>query len=105
MENWTDILRVGLFGQVAEQKLYKAGYVRELLATNPDVDESLGSLLRQCREMAVRLGQTENASIRSLQQDRLLAEPVEYVAMRCVRQTPRNAHHCRSNATNLCRPR
>jgi hypothetical protein len=47
------------------------------LATNPDVDESLGSLLRQCREMAVRLGQTENASIRSLQQDRLLAEPVE----------------------------
>src|SRR5208337_1959718 len=60
-----------------KQKLHKAGYFRELLATNPDIDESLRSLLGQCRETVVRLGKTENALIRSLQQDRLLAERVE----------------------------
>ena len=60
-----------------KQKLHKAGYFRELLATNPDIDDSLRSLLRQCREMVVRLGKTESALIRSLQQDRLLAERVE----------------------------
>ena len=60
-----------------KQRLHKAGYFRELLATNPDIDESLRSLLRQCREMVVRLGKTESTLIRSLQQDRLLAERVE----------------------------
>src|SRR6201997_1444127 len=34
-----------------KQKLHKAGYFRELLASNPDINESLRSLLRQCREM------------------------------------------------------
>ena len=37
------------------------------------------SLLGQCREMVVRLGKTESALIRSLQQDRLLAERVETI--------------------------
>src|SRR6516225_3036693 len=60
-----------------KQRLHKAGYFRELLATNPDIDESLSSLLRQCREMVVRLGKMETALIRSLQQDRLLVERVE----------------------------
>lgn len=60
-----------------KQRLHKAGYFRELLATNPHIDEGLRSLLRQCREMVVRLGKTENALIRSLQHDRLLAERVE----------------------------
>ena len=60
-----------------KQRLHKAGYFRELLATNPDIDDSLRSLLRQCRETVVRLGKTEIALIRSLQQDRLLAERVE----------------------------
>lgn len=32
---------------------------------------------RQCREMVVRLGKTENALIRSLRNDRFLAERVE----------------------------
>jgi len=59
------------------QRLHKAGYFRELLASNPDINDSLRLLLRQCREMVVRLSQTENALIRSLQQDRLLAERVE----------------------------
>src|SRR5512137_771003 len=60
-----------------KQRLHQANYFRELLATNPDIDEGLRSLLRQCREMVVRLGKTEQALIRSLQQDGLLAERVE----------------------------
>jgi transposase len=62
-----------------KQRLHKAGYFRELLATNPHIDEGLRSLLRQCREMVVRLGKTENALIRSLRNDRLLAERVEWL--------------------------
>jgi transposase len=42
-----------------------------------DIDEGLRLLLRQCRETVVRLGKTENALIRSLQHDRLLAGRVE----------------------------
>ena len=45
-----------------KQRLHKAGYFRELLATNPDIDEGLGSLLRLCRETVVRLGKTESAT-------------------------------------------
>jgi transposase len=59
-----------------KQQLHKAGYFRELLATNPDIDEGLRSLLRQCRETVVRLSKTENALVRSLEHDRLLAERV-----------------------------
>ena len=33
-----------------KQKLHKAGYFRELLATNPDIVEGLVPLLRLCRE-------------------------------------------------------
>jgi transposase len=60
-----------------KQKLHKAGYFRELLASHPDINASLRSLLRQCREMVVRLGRMEAALIHSLQQDRFLAERVE----------------------------
>jgi transposase len=60
-----------------KQKLHQAGYFRELLAGNPDIDPGLRSLLRQCRETVVRLGKMEAALIHSLQQDRLLAERVE----------------------------
>jgi transposase len=60
-----------------KQRLHKAGYFRELLASSPEIDDGLRSLLRQCREMVVRLGKTENALIRSLQRDRLLAERVD----------------------------
>jgi len=60
-----------------KQRLHKAGYFRELLAANPHIDEGLRSLLCQCREMVVRLGKMENALIRSLRRDRLLAERVE----------------------------
>jgi transposase len=60
-----------------KQRLHQAGYFPELLATNPHIDGGLRLLLRQCREMVVRLSKTENALIRSLQQDGLLAERVE----------------------------
>ena len=60
-----------------KQRLDKAGYFRELLATNPDIDEGLCSLLRLCRETVVRLGKTESALVRSLERDSLLVERVE----------------------------
>jgi transposase len=60
-----------------KQKLHKVGYFKELLATNPDINEELKTLLRLCRETLVRLQKTESALIRSLQRDSLLAERVE----------------------------
>jgi transposase len=60
-----------------KQKLHKAGYFRELLASSPEINESLRALLRQCRETVVRLGKMEAALIHSLQQDRSLVERVE----------------------------
>ena len=60
-----------------KQRLHKAGYFKELLATNPNIDEGLCSLLRLCRETVVRLQRTESALIRSLEGDSLLKERVE----------------------------
>ncbi len=60
-----------------KQRLHKAGYFRELLATNPDIDEGLCSLLRLCRETVVRLQKTESAVVRSLERDSLLIDRVE----------------------------
>ena len=59
-----------------KQKLHKVGYFRDLLKTNPDINESLRSLLQLCRETLVRLQEIESALIRSLERDRLLAERV-----------------------------
>jgi transposase len=60
-----------------KQKLHKVGYFRELLKTNPDINDSLRSLLQLCRETLVRLQKIESALIRSLERDRLLAERVD----------------------------
>ena len=60
-----------------KQKLHKAGYFRELPATNPDINEELRSLLRLCRETVVRLEKTESALVRSLERDSLLMDRVE----------------------------
>jgi len=60
-----------------KHKLHKAGYFRELLATDPDIDEGLRALLRSCRETVVRLQRTEGALVRSLERDPLLKERVE----------------------------
>ena len=55
-----------------KQRLHKAGYFRELLTTNPDIDEGPCSLLRLCRETVVRLQRTESALVRSRECDSLL---------------------------------
>src|ERR1700693_5282636 len=97
-----------------KQRLHKAGYFRELLATNPDIDEGLGSLLRLCRETVVRLGKTESALVRSLERDSLLVERVErLMSIPAVGQITAFtwalegispcARRSRSNATNICR--
>jgi transposase len=57
--------------------LHKAGYFRELLASNPDIDEGLKPLLQLCRETVVRLQKTESAMVRSLERDSLLMDRVE----------------------------
>src|SRR6266481_493027 len=57
-----------------KQKLNKAGYFRELLASNPDIDDGLGSLLRLCQETVVRLQKTETAMVHSLERDSLLID-------------------------------
>jgi transposase len=60
-----------------KQRLHKAGYFRELLATNPDINEGLKPLLQLCRETVVRLQKTESALVRSLERDSLLMDRVE----------------------------
>ena len=60
-----------------KQKLHKVGYFQELLATNPDINAELKTLLRLCRETLVRQQKMESALIRSLQRDSLLAERVK----------------------------
>jgi transposase len=60
-----------------KQRLHKAGYFRELLATNPDINEGLKPLLQLCRETVERLQKTESALVRSLERDSLLMDRVE----------------------------
>ena len=43
----------------SKQRLHKVGYFRELLATNPEVPDSIRPLLKLSREMIVRLQRTE----------------------------------------------
>ena len=60
-----------------KQDLHKAGYFREQLATNPDIEEGLHWLLRRCRETVVRLQKTESALVLSLERDSLVMDGVE----------------------------
>lgn len=60
-----------------KRRLHKIGYFRELLATNPDINDGLRFLLWLCHETAVRLGKTESALVRSLQRDSMLRERIE----------------------------
>jgi len=60
-----------------KQRLHKARYFRELLASNPDINEELCSLLRVCRETVVRLERAESGLVRLLERDSLLRDRVE----------------------------
>ena len=77
MKNKTSTLLMEAGVSYNKQRLHKAGYFRELLATNPDINDGLGSLLRVCRETVVRLQRTESALVRSLERDRQLLVRVE----------------------------
>ena len=77
MKNKTGMLLMQAGVSYNKQRLHQAGYFRELLATNPDIPEGLGSLLRQCRETVVRLERSEKALVRSLERDALLMERVQ----------------------------
>jgi transposase len=77
MKNKIAVLLMEVGVSYNKQKLHKVGYFRELLATNPDVDDGLRSVLRLCRETEVRLGKTESALVRSIERDPLLVERVE----------------------------
>jgi hypothetical protein len=45
-----------------KKKLHKIGYFRELMASHRDINEGLRSLLRLCRETAVRLGKNRKCA-------------------------------------------
>jgi len=77
MKNKTGMLLMEAGVSYNKQRLHQAGYFRELLATNPDINEGLSSLLRLCRETMVRLQKTESALVRSLERDSLLMDRVE----------------------------
>src|SRR6266852_3678770 len=77
MKNKISMLLMEAGVRYNKQRLHKAGYFRELLATNPEINEGLCSLLRLCRETVVRLQRTESALVRSLERDSLLMDRVE----------------------------
>jgi transposase len=76
-ENQDQCAADGSGSELQQAKLHKAGYFRELLTSNPDIDEGLCALLRLCRESVVRLQKTESALVRSLEHDSLLMDRVE----------------------------
>jgi transposase len=55
-----------------KQRLHKVGYFQELMATNPDISDSIRPLLPLSRETIVRLQKTDYALLSSLQKDPLL---------------------------------
>jgi transposase len=62
-----------------QQRLHKVKYFRELLATNPEVPDSIRPLLKLSRETMVRLQKTAYALISSLQRDPVSAERVQHL--------------------------
>src|SRR3982751_2850548 len=62
-----------------KQRLHKVKYFRELLATNPELPDSIRPLLKLSRETIVRLQKTDYALVSSLQRDPVLAERINYL--------------------------
>src|SRR3954470_2251479 len=60
-----------------KQRLHKVKYFRELLATNPELPDSIRPLLKLGRETIVRLQKTDYVLVSSLQRDPVLAERVK----------------------------
>jgi len=83
MKNKISVLLMEAGVNYNKQRLHKAGYFRELLATNPDIDEGLCSLLRVCRETVVRLQRTETAPARIDLMTRVISSRIRTEAPRC----------------------
>ena len=79
MKNKTSTLLMEAGVSYNKRRLHKAGYFRQLLATNPDINDGLRSLLVVCRETVVRLQRTESALVRSLERDPQLLVRVEWL--------------------------
>jgi len=60
-----------------KQRLYKAGYFHELLATNQEVHPCIRPLLKISRETIERCQKTDYALVSSLQRDPMLAERIK----------------------------
>jgi transposase len=60
-----------------KQRLHKVKYFRELLATNPEVPDSIRPLLKLSRETIVRLQKTDYALVSSLERDPVLAPRIQ----------------------------
>ena len=65
MKNKISTLQMEAGVSYDKKKLHQAGDFRELLASNPGINEGLGPLLRLGPEMVVRLSKTENALVSS----------------------------------------
>src|SRR5947199_7902586 len=57
-----------------KQRLHKVKYFRELLATNPEVEESIRPLLKLSRESIERLQKTDYASVSTLERHPFLKD-------------------------------
>ena len=60
-----------------KQRLHKVKYFRELLATNPEVEESIRPLLKLSRKSIERLQKTDYALVSSLERDPLLKQRLQ----------------------------
>ena len=59
-----------------KQRLHQAGYFREMLKTNEAIERSIRPLLKQGRAHIDRIQKTDQALLRSLERDPMLAERV-----------------------------
>jgi len=59
-----------------KQRLHQAGYFQEMMRTNQEIDRSIRPLLQQGREHIQRVEKTDQALLRSLEQDPVLRERV-----------------------------
>jgi len=60
-----------------KRQLHRAGYFRDLMASNENIDDSIRPLLQLSRDTITRLQKTESALVRSLQRDSLLTVRIQ----------------------------
>ena len=75
-----------------KQRLHKVKYFRELLATNPEVDESIRPLLKLSRESIERLQKTDYALVSSLERDPIIGATAKEPQDRSRSRTDHRTH-------------